>query len=269
MWKRKRIRLGACVGVVAATCCCCGCQPRSGGTGPSLLGARGEPWTIECLAIPGSANHDDAEQIADVLRRTVGIDAKAVFVRHTNDASTIYYGNYARRIDRLRGEREIPDVLKRDIGAIKDLGDERGRPLFLAARMVPLPTPDPGKPEWNLETANGTYSLQVAAFFATPEVTDYKKAAVDYVMELRKRNYEAFYHHGEANSVVTVGVFGAEAVIDRGGAVDYSDEVRALQRKESFAYNVTNGAIWKPKVGGQQAVVRSLLVRIPKPDRGL
>jgi hypothetical protein len=108
--------------------------------------------------------------------------------------------------------------------------------------------------------------LQVAAFEPGGAYENYKQGAVDYAKYLRDKGYEAYYHHGEAASVVTVGTFGADAVVKRAGRTDYSDEVRALQRKESFKYNLTNGAVWYAVIDGEKAPVRSLLVRIPQPD---
>lgn len=225
----------------------------------------GEPWTIECLDLPGAGHREDSIAIAELLRRTEGIDADAVHVQHDEESSSIYYGRYYRRIDRLKGVRHIPDDLREDLAAIKELYDDLGRRIFLAARMVPQPLADVGPPEWDLRNVKGIYSLQVAVFFATPKVRDYKQAAVDKVSALRKKGYQAYYHHGDSQSVVTVGVFGGDAVVDYEGGIDYSPKVRALQRKEDFVYNVTNGAIWTAVVDGKRAPVRSLLVEIPVP----
>jgi len=230
-----------------------------------LIGCqRGEPWTIECIQLNGPQHRETADSIADVLRETEGVDVASVQAVHDEVSSTIYYGTYHRDIDPESGSRQIPETLKRDLDAIKGLVDDQGRRLFLAARMVPKPLPDAGHPEWNLENVNGDYSLQVAVFFPSPEIKDRKKAAVDYVEKLRKKHYETFYHHGPSSSIVTVGVFGKDAVRERGGRLDYSEEVRALQRKENFAYNLTNGAIWNATLDGERGTVRSLLVKIPK-----
>ncbi len=225
---------------------------------------RGEPWTIECIQLSGPQHRESAAAIADVLRKTEGVDAADIAAVHDESSSTIYYGTYHRDINPESGSRQIPEALKYDLNAIKGLVDDQGRRLFLAARMVPKPLPDVGHSEWNLENVDGEYSLQVAVFFPSPEIRDRKKAAVDYVAKLRKKHYDAFYHHGPSASIVTVGVFGRNAVRERGGRLDYGDEVRALQRKENFVYNLTNGAVWNATIDGERSVVRSLLVKIPK-----
>ncbi len=229
-------------------------------------GLRGEPWTIECLALPGMQHRRDAETVANVMRQANGVRGRDVHVRHDDDASRIYYGKYHRKIDRAKGDREIPKRLRTDLALIKELVDDSGRRLFIAARMVREPLPSVGRPEWNLENADGLYTLQVAAFEATPKQPNFKQAAVDCAAQLRGKGYEAYYHHGPSNSEVTVGTFGASAVIRRKGKPEYSPEVRALQRKERFRYHLTNGAIWHSIVDGERAPVRSLLVRIPQRD---
>ncbi len=225
---------------------------------------RGELWTIECTEFHGPERSGNAEAVAEVLRRSDGINGAKVSVIHGDEASTVYYGEYARRIDRAEGKREIPRGLREDLASIRELGDDRGRRVFLTARMVRRPTPDIGAPEWNLSNVDGVYTLQVGAYESTPERPDFKRAAVEHVALLRENGYEAYFHHDRAVSVVTVGVFGNDAVVNRDGNVDYSAEVRALQRKENFKYNLTNGAVWHAIVDGQKAPVRSLLVRIPK-----
>ncbi len=225
---------------------------------------RGEPWTIECLTLRGAEHREHSDAIADALRQFDGVATGKVRVHHTLEASTIYYGRYFRRIDREKGLRPIPDKLRDELAMIQELVDDHGRRVFIAARMVREPLPDVGPPEWNLENTDGVYTLQVAAFESTPGQPDYKRAAARYAAQLRKKGYEAYYHHGESASVVTVGTFNRNAVITRDGRPDYSQAVRALQQKETFIYNLTNGDVWHAIVDGKKAPVRSLLVEIPK-----
>ncbi|MCH7526836.1 MAG: hypothetical protein IID39_05315 [Planctomycetes bacterium] len=247
-----------------------------------VTGCHQEPWTIECLSLSGPVHRDNAIAIADVLRSTPGVRTDEVYVRHDDDASTVYYGRYERRIDSRTGARKISDVLRADMKLIQTLVDDRGRRLFIGARMVPEPLPNVGPPEWNLTKADGEYTLQVAVFFRDENILDHKQVAVDYCAALRKKGYQAYYHHGDASSVVTVGLFGEDAVSEERSKVryiqvpgedgpetrsitvrGYSDEVLALQRKESFAYNLTNGNIWYTRQDGRRTPVQSALVRLP------
>lgn len=242
----------------------CDREGSGGNWGGQWFKPRGEPWTIECLILRDSDRRASAEAIGDVLRRTAGFRGDDVRVGHQGEVSTVWYSTYYRRIDRRAGTREIPDALRKDLTLIKELVDDHGRRLFVGARMVSSPLPVEERPEWDLRNAEGLYTLQVAAFFTSPEVSNHKMAAVQYVEQLRKEGYEAYYHLGEAKSEVTIGAFGSEALVKRGGHIGYSERIRALQRKEHFAYNVTNGRIWRQVVNGKKAPVRSRLVAIPK-----
>ncbi len=227
---------------------------------------RGELWTIECLEVRGPEREETVETVAGVLRETSGIRPQDVSVIHETEGSRIMYGQYHRDLESATGNRDIPRRLRDDLAMLKALHDDRGRRLFVAARMVPMPVPDTGPPEWNLVNVTGVYTLQIGVFFATADLRDFKSAAVEYVKALRAKGYEAYYYHTDSKSVVTVGVFGEDAVVRSGGHVDYSREVRELQKSEAFAYNITNGAIWKARVDNTEAPVRSLLVKIPRVD---
>ncbi len=230
----------------------------------------GEPWTIEVIRLDDAGHRRSAEDVSRSLKQTPGMRAEDVYIVEKDDFSSVYYGHYYRKIDRTTGDRHIPDALRNDLKLIKDLGIAGSSPLFLHARMTPEVQPDVGRPEWNLRNANGVYTLQVAVFFPTEDVTQYKELAVAYVKQLREKGYDAYYYHADAKSIVTVGIFGQEAAYRTGGKVDYSPAVRSLQRKEHFAYNLNNGRRWFARSGEKRAPVRSLLVKIPnrKTDGG-
>lgn len=263
----KRIELlviGLALGAV------CGCETpggKSGGGG--FAGGSGEAWTIECLALMGERHRLNADQIAQVLRDTQGINKSEVRVSSERGVSRVYYGTYVREIDRLRDERAMPTQLAADLGMIRQLTDDRGRLVFTAARMVPKPLADIGPDDWNLANANGVYTLQVGVFFSTEKVPNYKSAAVSFAKELRSRGYDAYYFHTLSQSVVTVGVFGEEAIARRKDGTNitqYSSRIRRMQRDELLKYNLTNGAVWYQIHEGQKVPVRSQLVRIPQRD---
>jgi hypothetical protein len=247
--------------------------------------AKGMPWTILCLEVHRESAAPVVEQIAETLKQTPGIRASEVFIRHDPDGFTrLYYGRYYRKLDSKTGRRPIPEQLRRDLEFVAQLGDEAGRRYFARARTIPEPQPDVGNPEWALTRASGVYSLQVAAFEPTDDFWEFKKAAADYCEWLRKKGYEAYYHHGESCSIVTVGSFGAEAVrplrrrvgTNAGGSApakstpgpapapaaaaeagpipegvwvsEYSPEVAALQQDELLKYNLLNGAIVRARM---------------------
>jgi len=119
-----------------------------------------------------------------------------------------------------------------------------------------------------LSTVQAKYSLQVAVFEPTGEFANYKQAAADHCAALRERGYEAYYHHGQASSVVTVGTFGPNAVKNvsngRVWRTVYSNEVTALQRDELLKYNLLNGHIYRVRdKDGTMVPMTSRLVEIP------
>ena len=250
----------------------------SGNGGGGWFSPQGERWTILCLELRGPGCRESADRVADVLRKTSGIDRQEVQVFATSDSADIYYGTYYRRLDPLTGRRSIPKKMAADLTLLKELADDQGRHFFLHARSVPAPAPDVGRPEWDLRNAEGVYTLQVAVYMNDQKMHQRKRAAVEKVRQLRDKGFEAYYYHGHSRSMVTVGTFGPDALRDAHGQVRhvdiggeqrqiaqrYSDEVVALQRQEECAYNLTNDDIWYNKDDtGKLYPVESMLVRIP------
>ncbi len=233
----------------------------------SRLGTKGTPWTILCIELSGPERVSRVGDLANSLRNTPGIRAADVSVGDEPDGyARLYYGTYFRKTEKKTGKRSIPKALAQDMELIKQLGDASGRRYFLGAMVVRLPTPDVGNPAWDLAKANARYSLQVAVFEPTEDFWEYKQAAADYCEWLRKKGYEAYYHHSIASSVVTVGLFGPEAVIVRpNGLADYSEAVRTLQRDELMQHNLLNGGVYYVRdEKGNRTAMPSRLVELPK-----
>jgi hypothetical protein len=243
--------------------------------------AQSERWTILCLELEGPGAEATARQIAQVLRRTPQIDARSIRVLPETDGAkaNIYYGSYERRIDPRTGARSIPAAMERDMVLLKELADPDGLRYFLRARKVPFPSADVGRPEWDLRRADGVYTLQVAVYFNTDKMRQRKKAAAEKTRQLRARGLEAYYYHGPTRSLVTVGSFGEDALLDQVGQVrhieiggqrrqvahHYAPDVVELQKHADCRYNLTNDDIWHDvdQRTGQRYTVRSMLVRIP------
>jgi len=254
--------LASAVGCVTAS--------KTGGAG-GLFGDKGAPWTIRCIELSGPDRVGRAERFAQTLRQTPDIRAGDVFYHDEPDGfARVYYGAYRRRTDLRTGRRDIPAAMRSDLDLIRQLGDPAsGQRYFFHAIPVHMPQPDVGKPQWRLTHARGKYSLQVAAFEPTDDFWEFKKAAADYCAYLREEGFEAYYHHSPVSSVVTVGSFGPEAVIQRreGGryVTQYSAEVAALQEHELLKHNLLNGHILKVvDENGRRVPVPSRLVEIPR-----
>ena len=231
----------------------------------------GAPWTIRCLELQGPNRTQHIEQIAETLRNTSGIKAGEVFTTDDRDGfARLYYGTYHRRTDPDTGKRSLPTRLRRDLRLIKELGTGPGEYYFMKAMVVRMPTPDVGNPAWDLANLDGVYTLQVGVFEPTDEFFEYKQAAAEFCALLRRKGYEAYYYHTNASSTVTVGSFGAEAVIPNPrGLPSYSAEVLALQQQdELLKYNLLNGQIYRARTDeGAMVRVPSRLVRIPQKDK--
>ena len=187
-----------------------------------------------------------------------------------DDVAQLCYGTYYRRSDPKTGRAKMPRRLKEDLAAIAHLGmpgNGEGQALFFfrSAAAVRMPQPDPGNPAWRLSRAPGIYSLQVAAFEPTVDFWEHQQAATAFCALLRRRGYQAYYHHGQSLSMVTVGSFGADAVRhQQRGLPTYSRQVIELQRDRLLKHNLVNGKIIRRKLPqGGSVAIPSQLVRIP------
>ncbi|UCE58533.1 MAG: hypothetical protein JSU63_13945 [Phycisphaerales bacterium] len=253
----------------------CGCASDST-VGPSgqtrgrssLFGSKGTPWTIQCREQGGPLRAEHVKQIAETLRQTAGIRPDDVFVVDGSDGiARLYYGTYFRRIDRKSGKHITPKKLRHDLDLIRRLGTGPGELYFFHARIVRTPTPDVGNPLWSLSSVDATYSLQVAVFEPTENFWEFKQAGAEYCKLLRDRGFEAYYHHTDSCSMVTVGSFGPQAVYVTGKGVQVlSREVTELQQSDDLLkYNHLNGSVYRVKSSeGTMIPMPSRLVEIPK-----
>ncbi|MCP4590984.1 MAG: hypothetical protein GY842_09585 [bacterium] len=271
-WDRRRGVLLA--GLWAITTGGCGDGLRTGG---GWFTPEGEPWTIRCLTLGGPDRQRTADSVAETLRSTPSIDPDKVSVEHGAEESAVYFGTYYRLIGAETHRLEFTKAMHRDMLALKALGVPGQGHYFAEAKFVPVPTPNVGDPALSLDWNKGVYSLRVAVFANEPGFYERKRAAAAYAAELRKMGYRAFYRHGAIHSEVFVGEFGedaAETVVGQTaptgyagghtllGMELYSREVRALQRKEDFAYERWNMHRRSETISGRKAYTASKVIRI-------
>jgi len=228
----------------------------------------GQVWTIMCMELQGEHREENAERVADTLRRTPGIRADDVYVVHHRRWTKVYYGKYTRYPKDKTGRLTVPQKLRSDMALIKDLAGPEGGRFFYEARVVPEPTPDPGNPKWHLRNNPGVYTLRVAIFYNEGEMREREKYAVKYCEELRSRGYEAYYRHGEITSEVYVGSWGEEAMVRkrRSGIWAFfpSKEVQEFQKNENFMYELWNMKVFSSKKGERRVRRASRLVEVRK-----
>ncbi len=236
----------------------------------------GEAWTILCVEAVDRQRKTNCDNLARGLRQVQQLDGKQVRVEHGDRASQLYYGTYYRKVDPATGREGFAGEVRHDLEVIRNLASGNAYP-FSGARVVPKPTPDPGRPEWHLSRCPTDYTLQIGVFYNTPTFGSRKQAAVDWVEKLRAEGIEAYYHHGEVRSSVCVGHFTADDVIRKQVGpknrtintwVRYSDRVEALRKQERFAYNLENGhkikKIRRTPTGLREVYLESFLLHVPK-----
>lgn len=270
----KKIRLALLLLFATVHCASVDAQSKSS---RSKKPKKGEPaWTILALELQGPTAQRDIERFAETLRNTPGIKADEVFVRAGNEQARLYYGSYAAKDSKKESQHSIPAQLREDLLMLKQLGDPNGGRYFLRALPVRMPTDDVGNPDWALSQARGLYTLQVGVFEPSGEFTQYKEAAAEFCKLLREQGHEAYYYHTDAASMVTVGAFGADAVIQppresKPGAVaipTYHPKIIGMQKNELLKYNLLNGGIqYIRNADGSRTPVMSRLVEIPKQHR--
>jgi hypothetical protein len=239
-------------------------------------------WAIRCTALRGPERQRQAEDCAKSLGGVAGLRADGVLVVDNGRESIVYYGRYRRDYDARSGEhRYRPDHL-RDIELIRSLSfntDGRVTFPFLYATMEELPTERSAPAAWDLNNADGYWSLQVAVFFNDEDITNRRQLAEEYCRVLREQGEEAYYHHGAVNSITTVGLFPKAAVqtITQKDpwtgyltAVNRVVDERAVALQKRFPDNLHNGRrlldiVRDPKTGEiRERVPReSFLVKVP------
>ena len=259
-------------------------QPKSGSGGSSIRSAaksstRGPAWTILALELHGPTSSRDAKRFADTLKSTPGIRADEVFIHEEPGASRLYYGTYGWPESKKGGRTPMPAQLRNDLAMLKQLGDSAGGRYFLRAMPIRMPTADVGNPDWALTNAKGLYTLQVGVFEPAGDFTEYKEAAAEFCKLLREQGHEAYYHHTDAASMVTVGAFGRDAIIqphhDKKAAgpgvvavPTYHPKIIAMQQQELLKHNLLNGGIqYVRKPDGTRVPIMSRLVEIPQAQK--
>lgn len=255
---------------------------KSAGGSARTAGER-ETWTVECNEYVGATSDEMADRMAAALKRVPDLDSNKVWVEHGKPRSRVFYGEYDLEYVETRVENDaaakgdvviqLSNEIKTDLEFIRKLAMGDQYPFF-SARPVPRPVEDVGPEEWNLRNARGVYTLHIGVTYNTATLHNYKEAAIEWVKDLRKRGFEAYYYHDpeEPQSSICVGTFGEDAMIDQGdGRMVYSQAVKDLRSQEEFKYNLENGHIisrWAVNEDGKRGKIPnwSFLAKIPGRD---
>jgi hypothetical protein len=169
-------------------------------------GAKDGVYTVLLIACRAPGSHvTQAKYYKEATERHAGW--KHLFILHKEAHSLLYWGKY----------KTVEDA-QPNLNKAKDYVTPADVKLYAKAIIVPLPgKEDLGPPEWLLDNVpqGYVYTVLVAEFYDVPEA-DYvgrRHFAVDYCRQLRGQGHAAFYRHDPAGSIVTIGAFGAKAVV--------------------------------------------------------
>lgn len=278
---------------------------RAGGTVLLALllmpaGARAEDediWTIRCGSARGSERSRISRAYADALKKLKDLKSDKIFVLDEDGEAVVFYGRYVRKVVVEKDEtgeprerfRYKPDP-RSDLALIRSLsqtlpdptGGQRVDWPFALAALEAMPLRQKSKlAKWELSQSKGYWTLQIAVFYNTPDMTQRKYAAEEYCRLLREEKGEdAYYHHGEVNSSVFIGSFPKSAIKADGkanpltGIVEVTNQIadpKLTALRTKYPHNLHNGAVFSEKLrdkSGQAARVphASFPVKVPREE---
>ncbi|MEX2218182.1 MAG: hypothetical protein WD749_05425 [Phycisphaerales bacterium] len=233
-------------------------------------------WHIVIAAFKGDDRNDAA---AHGLRQVQGEGGlPGAYLEQRGEMLVIAYGKYTGPMDK-RAVADLDRIKKIEVV----VGGSPQRP-FEACFLSP-PADIPGTvPEFDLRNARKLtgdwvlYTLQVGVYSredgkeaTAADMAEFRKAAEQAVVQLRREGDPAYYYHGPRRSMVTVGLFGMDDFDPQAPGVE-SPVLRKLRQK--YPHNLLNGMgvrrtikITDPKTGAQvkrEKIESSALVNVPK-----
>lgn len=219
-------------------------------------------WSIVIVAYRGPERNSFAN--ADLYKVHTQGGLPRAYVEDRGDASVIAYGRY-----------ESPDdpSAQRDLTMIREMVIGGGRPFAGAALTPPSAAKAGSMPEYDLRNVKDRlgdwviYTLQIGAYgkldgrATADEMAEFRAAAEEAVLQLRREGEQAFYYHGPTMSSVVIGTWGTRDFepnpIDGRPALYQAPAI--LAAKEKFPHNLFNGQA----VRSQGRLQPSKLVGVP------
>ena len=206
-------------------------------------------WAILLEAFEGRRSQRQAVELIDHLQNQANVPD--LWVQSLGESVHVYRGRYDQPDDpRVENDLRQTRMLLLD--------DQR---LFAAASLVPVGVAS-GASENPLDLRRfaGMYSLQIAVYDDTYG-SDFRKAAEKAAATLRADGDEAYFYHGPHRSMVTIGLFTRDDLVQQGPYQTYGPRVEEVQKK--YPYNLANGLTQIEKVNGQSIGEQpSFLVRV-------
>jgi hypothetical protein len=209
-------------------------------------------WSIVLDRLEGPDHALRAQARREALAEQTGL--KDLWVAPDGPGSVVYYRRYRSQND---------SAARRDLDYWRQLAST-GQIRLSVLMLSPVnDAADAQTAELDLRTAGrrGIYSLQIAYFDENFPGGKFRAAAEKAAADLRARGLEGFFYHGPNRSMVTVGVFGQDAVTLAGGAYQFSAPLRALMQR--FPHNAANAVQEARAERADQPRDPSFLVEIP------
>jgi len=230
-------------------------------------------WSIVIVAFTGDSQAELAS-LGLVKARTEG-GLPGAYAEKRDRATVIAYGRY---------ESADDPQARADLEMIRSLKIDGGTPFATALLTPPAPQHLAGSlPDLDLRNAKrifgknkAIYTLQVAIYgradrspAAKEEIAEYRKAAEEAAVILRRDGELAFYYHAPERSMVTVGVFNEDDYdpVSRPGIEGFG----LMQAREKHPLNLLNGQGIREKIIGAQGdgpetyrMQPSMLVAVPE-----
>lgn len=227
-------------------------------SGAQQSGAPDEGWTIILMTFTGDDALARAESAAASLRQSPALAQASAQERR--QGAVVVLGDYPGPTD-PRARKDLERVRSLTVG---------GKPVLAASFLAPRSGQSEGAigslPQLSLTEARREhgqgvlYTLQVAVYESDDRVQAMRQAERA-AADLRAEGEMAFYHHGRQRSMVTIGLFGPDAVDPSTG--ELSPELETLKKRRP--YNLYNGQGIAERVGGsaKSRLQGSQLVAVP------
>jgi len=236
-------------------------------------------WSIVIIVLRG----EGAEAAArEAQGRIAATGLRGTYIEKRGESVVVAFGRY---------EQPTADDAQMDLVRIRAMIVDGEQP-FLGAALTPPPYETVGTvPQFNLLVAKDLptnrkciYTLQVAQY-CRPDATqpsiaereEFRRAAEQAAVLLRREGEEAYYFHGPRMSVVSIGMFNdteyrtqnKRALENSEATVMLTRPVESMEIKQARSrqpYNLVNGAAMKTRAKGADnaRVQPSMMVEIPR-----
>ncbi len=207
-------------------------------------------WAVLIKRFEGSTAGHQANRLVERLRTELGL--RDVWLVQRPREALVLRGRFEQR-----GALDAQQTLRLTRGIELD-----GKRPFAASELTLLSGESPNEESpLDLRKHSGMYSLQVAVYDA--EIgADFRAKAEQAARALREEGDEAYFYHGPNRSLVTIGLFGEEDLVQQGTVSTYGPRVTEVQKK--YPYNLVNGLTLVERWANEpERPQPSFLVRVP------